>query len=214
MLQRIDHIDRKVSSYVHTMISHHFLLDCLILAFGKLFNRGGIVIALVLSGLFAYYVPGTPLPIISKDNIHYNEVGVYILTQIMAIITLLVVTQSFKYLIKRKRPHHGEGCPLRHFDLAVHEVGTWAMPSGDTAQGALWFTMTQLFFFGQMQIPIVLIVGTVLVGFSRVYFRCHWIGDVIIGAAAGIVEGFIFHRQYLRIGTFLTESLPEVFINF
>ena len=103
---------------------------------------------------------------------------------------------------------------MRHYNLAINEVGTHAMPSGDTAQGALYFTIVQLFFFNDMQIPIILIFGSILVGFSRVYFRCHWIGDVIIGAEVGIGEGILVHKYFITIGTSIIKVLPEVFINF
>ena len=139
-LEGIDQIDRSMSNLIHNRISHNVVMDYVILCFGLLFNRAGCALTVLISGFIAMYNPGR-MPSVGNGK-HYNEAALYMVVNILAILTLLIITQTLKKTIKRPRPHNGEGCPMRAFDIAVKEVGTFAMPSGDTAQGALCFTLT------------------------------------------------------------------------
>lgn len=56
------------------------------------------------------------------------------------------------------------------------------MPSGDACQAAVLS-----YFLFKMDISIYLIVIYQLgVCLSRIYFMCHWLGDVIIGTILGL----------------------------
>lgn len=66
--------------------------------------------------------------------------------------------------------------------MSDKEVGTGAMPSGDTTQAANWCVLTYLFYESYTSLMII-----PLVALSRVYYRCHWIGDTIIGTIIGIM---------------------------
>ncbi len=71
------------------------------------------------------------------------------------------------------------------------------MPSGDSAQGALWVVITMLFFQSYV---ILLVIPMVCLG--RVYFRCHWIGDTLVGALIGAgfaVIGFLTFSKFADV---------------
>ena len=89
------------------------------------------MLTVLMSGFFATYLTDS-LPKVGNGK-HYNDAALYMVFNTLAILTLLIITQTLKYTIKRPRPQNGEGCPMRAFDIAVKEVGTYAMPSGDTA---------------------------------------------------------------------------------
>ena len=52
-------------------------------------------------------------------------------------------------------------------------------------------------FFGSYSILTLI----TLVGFSRVYFRCHWIGDTLVGGVLGILYAFIGYAYFPRFAT-------------
>ena len=94
-----------------------------------------------------------------------------------------------KKTIARVRPQYAtvayESAPIvpkRMVELSKREIGTLSMPSGDAAQGALWCTMTLLFFESNLSMLMLPFVAL-----SRVYFRCHWIGDTVVGSMIGIL---------------------------
>ena len=90
LITSIDNFDRKLSAAIHQRISHYFLLDYLILSFGLLFNRGGCALTVLMSGFLALYLPQT-LPKVGNGK-HYNEAALYMVFNILAILTLLIVT--------------------------------------------------------------------------------------------------------------------------
>lgn len=66
-----------------------------------------------------------------------------------------------------------------------------AMPSGDSAQSALFCTLLALQ-FGQPR----LLLGIPATMFGRVYFGCHWIGDTMVGASIGAVIALTVHTLF------------------
>ena len=146
------------------------------------------------------------LPPSAKAN---NAIPVYIIYNMVLVVGLLAVTQTLKKLIKRKRPiyateDHEEASNFvkkRLANLGKREIGSAAMPSGDSAQGALWVVITMLFF---QTYAILLVIP--MVCFGRVYFRCHWIGDTLVGSLIG--AGFAV------IGFFTFAKFADVLIYF
>mmetsp|Transcript_34281 Transcript_34281/g.24792 ORF Transcript_34281/g.24792 Transcript_34281/m.24792 type:complete len:91 (-) Transcript_34281:82-354(-) len=62
------------------------------------------------------------------------------------------------------------------------EKGTYSMPSGDSAAGAVFFTIMAL-------VPgltwCMALIPFVMVG--RIYYHCHWICDTICGVFIGVM---------------------------
>ena len=52
------------------------------------------------------------------------------------------------------------------------------------------------FTYGGDYIFHAMIVIPVIVGFCRVYFQCHYLGDVTVGGVLGLTIGFIGARMY------------------
>ena len=163
-------------------------MENLLLFFGYMFNRGFCIISIIISGIYATYYPDYITSRLPKSVPSQSAVRVYVLFNITQLLSLLIVTQTLKNVLRRQRPlypHNQLGLeplvPKRVGNLSDKESGTLSMPSGDTAQAANWCVLTYLFYesyFSLMIIP--------LVALSRVYFRCHWIGDTIIGTIIGI----------------------------
>ena len=82
----------------------------------------------------------------------------------------------------------------RYFQLSKKESGTWSMPSGDTAQAALWAGLIQMVFqtnYSLMVIP--------LVALGRIYFHCHYIGDTIVGASVGYAWAYLGYSYFSQV---------------
>ncbi len=88
-----------------------------------------------------------------------------------------VLTLLLKSFLKRKRPtKHGS----RKIQLRWME-SNFSLPSGDTYQaGCLAYF---LFLYVKTELVFAL---PILVGFARVYFGFHWIGDTVVGGLLGV----------------------------
>ena len=113
-----------------------------------------------------------------------KPVTFYTLFNLEMLFVTLVTTETLKKLIRRDRPPIAP-TPRIH-NLRLKEHGTLSMPSGDTTQAALWSMLMTLFFHQWAYLGIIIPV----VAFSRVYFKCHWVGDTLAGAGLGMGLGY------------------------
>ena len=114
-----------------------------------------------------------------------------------------------KHTIKRERPVRRSDT-TRISDLRGKEVGTYAMPSGDSSAAAVFCLLV----YAEMGWPLIyLLMPLVMLG--RVYYQCHWIGDTIAGLFVGSLFGILgssnFHSivRYLQQTTGVAGFIPE-----
>ena len=112
-----------------------------------------------------------------------------LLTTVASVATVLT-TEPFKKNTRRDRPAHASIHP-RLLNLRSL-LNNYSFPSGDSAQSAV--LGLSLFLYcavgqggsgsgGGLSWIWLLLMPVVM--FSRVYFGCHWIGDVLAGASIG-----------------------------
>jgi len=95
-----------------------------------------------------------------------------------------------KIIFKRARPELSANT-IRIGALRNAEVGTYSLPSGDSAAAALFCYL----YCTILQLPIVYILLP-LVMLGRVYYCCHWFGDTIVGAFLGTSWGILAHIKF------------------
>ncbi len=105
-------------------------------------------------------------------------------TVAVASVAALVVASVFKQMVQRARPS---------WDLAVVQVGGWAMPSTIAAMTAAVVVATYLVLpwsAGQRRWTAALFaVIVLLIGVAMVYLGAHWPTDVLVGWAVGAGVG-------------------------
>ena len=122
----------------------------------------------------------------------------------------VIVSVIGKFIFKRVRPIYAtvdflkapELAPVRLISMAHREIGTPAMPSADTTWAAVWCTLNILMFQSKLS---MFVLPMVMLG--RVYFRCHWIGDTIVGALVGIISAVIGFIYFPELTKFILETL-------
>ena len=122
-----------------------------------------------------------------------------LLTTVASVATVLT-TEPFKKRTRRDRPAHTSIHPRL---LNLRSLLTnYAFPSGDSAQAAV--LALSFYLYTAMQpsgagwgAAWLLLIPTVM--FSRVYFGCHWIGDVFAGASIGAVVTAVVWVVWLRV---------------
>ena len=97
---------------------------------------------------------------------------------VMMGVTALTI-RSLKIVFGRDRPSLVNS--NRIFNLRKREVEK-AFPSGDTTHATL-FSFFLLFHFGNPYWTIIV----PCVAFARVFYQCHWFGDTLGGACAGLI---------------------------
>ena len=111
----------------------------------------------------------------------------------------------FKNLVARYRPSHNEH--LKHL-LHFYEVKTGEYYTGGkygfvSSHAANFFAMIAFIFpffkVNKRLILIVLISIGIMVALSRIYLGVHYLSDVIVGAALGILIGYSVRKTLLII---------------
>lgn len=143
-LYRIDSLDKHYSRILHEHTSVY--ANVVLTVWAHFFNRGQIVMSILFSMLTGSIYYNTWL-----ENLGYKPIErelttgeqarfgiVFMLTYMAALIALVISTQAAKYSIRRPRPDRIPNTPRWGKDLRAHENGTFAMPSGDAAAGAIF----------------------------------------------------------------------------
>ena len=117
---------------------------------------------------------------------------------------LLGTTSFLKSLWGRERPipPAADDKSARATDMRSKETNC-SMPSGDAAQSALFaFTAMNCFPHAALFLggPLGSAQFVMTVSFARVYFHCHWLGDVMIGIFVGCIVGLFTFKFGLRKG--------------
>ena len=210
-------MDKRYSAQIHTMKGNK-VVDCIVLVFGLMFNRAFCIIPVVISWLMARNYPQQVFGLLPGYVTQDESVNLFVVFVMLEIIVLLVITQFFKKYFKRQRPlyatanaHLAEVAPARIIEINTKEVGSYSIPSGDASQAALWCTLTQMFFSPILATPMLAIF---MVSFARVYFRCHWIGDTIVGSILGITVGIVSYLNFKATALLLFQMLPSAIFKF
>ncbi len=96
----------------------------------------------------------------------------------------MLLNVATKEIIARPRPHLG--------DLAI-ALTSYSFPSGHAAAATLLYGFAAVYFFAHIRawrwrvmIALVAFFLIVMVGFSRVYLRLHYLSDVLAGMAESV----------------------------
>jgi len=173
MITYLDNIDRRYSSKFHDLDVTPITI--LLYPFALFFNYK----------LFIFHI--ALIAFICTESILFPLS--YTLTVIVSVAMTLLLKQAFK----RARPIPN---PLQRKPMTFRLLeGNNSMPSGDSLQAAV-FVYYLLLPLAQLRMwEIGLAFSFVfLVGLSRVYYRCHYFGDVLVGMALGIVNGIVNHK--------------------
>ncbi len=110
---------------------------------------------------------------------------------------VFLINETIKNTIERPRPN------VMHLTKATG----YSMPSGHSITAMVFYGLIILLFVSQIKdkryrrlAQVLLSILIVLVGFSRVYLRVHYLSDVVAGFALGLVILSIIYN--LKVGIF------------
>lgn len=108
-----------------------------------------------------------------------------------AIMVLLAISLAsilgegiIKHIVKRNRPFIKNNI----IKLMISQPGTYSFPSGHTASS---FAAATVFIRTDMRLTYLIVVIAILISFSRLYLRVHYLSDVIGGIILGVFSGTI-----------------------
>eukprot|EP00347_Sterkiella_histriomuscorum_P015488 403356839 len=207
IIRTLDKYDRYLSAKVHTWSLPSYL-EYFILPFGLIFNRMFCFVSGFFTALFAYYKPEITKQNSDLDGRLYSSL-IFFLYNVIIVFILLFLTQTMKKAIRRERPAR---CTVqRNFNLRGMEKGTLAMPSGDSAQCTLWCVLMYLTYGGNDFFLMACILPA-LVSFARIFYQCHYVGDVIMGCMVGLLMAVISFYNFNRYVNLFASgaSIPNV----
>ena len=94
-----------------------------------------------------------------------------------------------KHIVKRKRPFIKNNI----IKLMISQPGTYSFPSGHTASS---FAAATVFIRTDMRLTSLIVAIAVLISFSRLYLRVHYLSDVIGGIILGDFSGTIIVTMF------------------
>ena len=143
-----------------------------------------------------------PLYLIIIGWLIYRFKWKVILILFMVAVLITLSDQSsvhlFKELFHRPRPcHDPEISQVVHL-VKGHCGGKYGFVSSHAANTFAMGTFTLLIIRKRFY-SIIIILWAFLVSYSRIYLGVHYPGDILGGAAFGVILGFLIYRLYLLI---------------
>lgn len=172
MIRTLDSLDKKASSRLHDLDSSIFTI--FLYPFALFFNYKLFIVHIILIAL------------ISRESTIFIA---YILTVIGSVAMTLFLKQN----LKRMRPIPN---PLQTKPMSFRFMETNnSMPSGDSMQAAVFTYYICFAFFEMTPLQILIaILFIILIGLARVYYRCHYFGDVVVGGILGYINAIFIHK--------------------
>ncbi len=131
---------------------------------------------------------------------------------ILGIILLIVCSDQissgvFKPLFERPRPCHNEAIKDLVYLPNGHCGGAYGFISSHACNAfALAVFITKILKTYYRKIGWVMFVWAALVAYSRIYMGVHYPGDVLVGAAVGVIIGMIVFKLYNMISRRVSKS--------
>lgn len=164
LIKKIQKIDDKVLDKIKT-VNRPFL------------NK----IMIVITSLGTFGVIWFAIALVMLVTNRYRSVGVNMIIGLA--ITHLLGEFTIKRLVCRSRPCH----KLDDNELIIDRPKYYSFPSGHTA--ASFCVVGVSFLRCQPIIWIPILIMALLIGFSRIYLRVHFLTDVLAGALLGFICG-------------------------
>ena len=117
----------------------------------------------------------------------YTNVAIMLLLAI--VLASILGEGTIKHIVKRKRPF----IKNKIAKLLIPHPGTYSFPSGHTASS---FAAATVFIRTDMRLTSLIVAIAVLISFSRLYLRVHYLSDVIGGIILGVFSGTIIVTMF------------------
>ena len=114
--------------------------------------------------------------------------GIVILCSL--IVTIVLNEFLLKNLFKRNRPIHNN-CPK----LIINIPKSYSFPSGHTATAFSVASLICLFSSGIL--AYISLIFAIIIGFSRIYIKAHYLSDVLVGAFVGTFVSTVIYLIYI-----------------
>ena len=167
MIKLIQKLDLKVLEKVANIKSS--FLDQIMVFITKLGNNGFIWIAI-----------SVPFLINKKHRLY----GIKIILAL--ILTAFIGEFIIKRIVGRIRPSGN----IHPDDLLIKNPKSYSFPSGHTSSSIASASIL-LFSYGLIILPIFILA--ILIAFSRIYLKVHYLSDVLAGAFLGLTCGTFIH---------------------
>lgn len=127
------------------------------------------------------------------------ELGILLLS---ALILQVALQKTIKNIVTRRRPYIKYRVEIKRL---IVPPDRYSFPSGHTS-GA--FTVFFSFLNFYPEISIILLIISLLIGFSRIYLGVHYLTDVIFGIIIGFISTEIAKVFYLDIVKLIKQIVP------
>lgn len=122
--------------------------------------------------------------ILTEKN--YSSIFFY-KTVFIGLIFDLIVIAFLKLSFARQRPSYNEG----DLPLSASKIDGFSFPSGHATRAFMLYVLFLNDFMGFDSLANIVLLWSVILGYSRIALGRHYISDVVVGALVGLGEGFV-----------------------
>lgn len=168
MLQFIQQLDRDIIEFVYNNLQHEMVTKSM--SFITSLGNNGLIWIVFICIIF-----------ITKK---YRKMAC--VTACAFLLSRLIGVQILKPLVHRSRPF----MELTYIDIYIPKPTSYSFPSGHaiSAFATTWVIVKMI---NQQIHKILLILFAILIAFSRVYLMVHYLSDVVVGIALGLICAYI-----------------------
>lgn len=105
-----------------------------------------------------------------------------------AVLARFVITELIRFFYSRPRPF-----VLYNVNLLLTHPTIGSFPSG---HAAFYFGLSSVVYFYNKKAGTLFLVASFLISLSRVFVGIHWPSDVLVGAAIGVVSGWLIFKIF------------------
>ncbi len=167
-------MDWQIFYFFNRLSGKNIFLDCLTIFFAQ---YSGYFLLLILVFL-----------LLKKYKKYKNLVFVSLGS---ALVSRFLFTELIRHLYFRSRPFVENSV-----NLLIYHKPTASFPSGHTS---FYFALSTVVYLYNKKLGTFFFLVSFLMGISRIYCGLHWPSDILVGAAIGVLVGWLFVELFKKI---------------
>jgi len=135
---------------------------------------------------FARILPYIMVVFLFFYSLYIGNIYLFISPMLSGIFARVIFKEGIHFFFKVQRPSGMEGTKV-----LIPVPKSYSFPSG---HATFFFGISFFLFFYSIQLAIIFMIASCLIGTARVFCGVHWFRDIVAGAVVGGVSAIVIHQ--------------------